>query len=177
MKNALCLLVLGVFLTISVSAQQDITDRTESSISRITQLTNPQKYIDITVGAAPKSPYEAVKFSASINNLILNRIGFYTSFEKGFNENELTFHYYDDHKHFSNILGVTATLNQYVYFWGGIDVFTKSGVIACHGERRGFRKELGVGITPYKWTVARLGWSKSVGPTFTIGAKIPIGAN
>ena len=131
-------------------------------------------YVDVTVGYAPKSPYNALKGSISINNLILKRFGFYTSLEKGLNKDALVFHDYDGHTYFTHILGLTASLNKNIYFFGGIDLFTKSGVIYTKDKLRGFRKELGIGIAPYRGTIIRLGWSGSVGPTFAIGAKFPL---
>lgn len=146
----------------------------EKNVPWIIKMDTLGNYVEITAGYAPKSPYNALKGSISINNLILKRFGFYTSIEKGLNKDVLVFHDYEGHTYFTHILGMTASLNKNIYFFGGLDLFTKSGVIYTRDKQRGFRKELGIGITPYRGTVIRLGWSGSVGPTFAIGAKIPL---
>jgi len=175
--NRCLLTALAILISFSVMGQpgQQPPDETSGkSAPWIFRMDSVGSYVDVTVGYAPKSPYNALKGSISINNLILKRFGFYTSIEKGLNKDVLVFHDYDGHTYFTHILGMTASLNKNIYFFGGLDLFTKSGVIYTKDKQRGFRKELGIGITPYKWTVVRLGWSGSVGPTFTIGAKIPL---
>ena len=170
--NRCYLFILIMLFSFSVMGQNRQTR--ENNVPWIFNMNESGKYMDITAGSAPKSPYSAIKSSFSINNLILQRIGFYTSIEKGLTTDADIFHDYDNHAYFTHLLGMTASLNQNVYFWGGIDFFTKSGVFYTHGKTRGPRKEIGIGITPYEWTVVRLGWSKTVGPSFTIGAKIPL---
>jgi len=116
-------------------------------------------YIDITAGYVPKAEYKSLKASVSVNNLLLKRVGFYTSVEKATASD-----------YFTHIIGVTGTLFKSVYLFGGMDFFTKYGLIT-NGGFDGTRKELGLGFSPYKFTVVRLGWSSSVGPTFAVGVK------
>lgn len=171
MKKLVLSFVVSFMLAVSAYSQDD--SGTGSSLPWIIDMAELGRYVDITVGYAPKSPYNALKQTVSVNNLILKRVGFYTSIEEGLSTDAAVFHDYNNNRYFGHTLGVTTSLNQNIYFWGGIDLFTKSGVFYTSDKERGFRKEIGVAVTPYKWTVARFGWSESVGPTFTVGAKIP----
>ena len=117
--------------------------------------------IELTAGYLFKSGNEGLKAGLGVNNLVFHRIGFYTSLE-----------YALDGKNFSNTVGGTVSIFKYAYVWGGMDFFTKKGLFQSGFE--GIRKEAGVGITPYKFLVFRVGWSSSVGPSVAAGVRIQI---
>ena len=116
--------------------------------------------VEITIGYLPKTSHEGLKGTLAVNNLILNRIGFYTSFESTFEKGD-----------FTNIIGGQVSVFKFIYIWGGMDAFTKNGLFQSGFE--GSRKEAGIGITPYKFLVFRLGYSNSVGPSIAAGIRIP----
>lgn len=122
----------------------------------------PKPNFDFTLGYVPKLSINALKYSMSANNIILKRVGAYVSLEKGLNSD-----------YFSSTLGATVTIHKYVYLWAGIGSFAKSELFD-HIVWNSVRKEMGIGFTPYKWVVVRIGWSKEVGSTATAGIKIPI---
>lgn len=115
---------------------------------------------------APAAGYtpdlNALRFSAMAGNLVLNRAGAYIAFEKGL-----------DTRHFTNIFGVILTVNKYIYLWGGVDLYTRRGVVHSW---RGARKEAGVGLILWNDLLVNTGWSKTVGFSFSLGWKLPIRA-
>lgn len=121
--------------------------------------------IDASVGYVPNPTYNALKLNVSIENIIFyHRVGFYTSFEKGF-----------DSDYFSNIIGIHVTAIKYFYVYLGIDIFTANGIINNPDNwAKGTRKELGVGVYPYKNFLVTVGWSNTVHWTFTVGYRFPI---
>jgi|GEM_PF-1402217 len=112
--------------------------------------------IELTAGYLFKSGNEGLKAGVGLNNLVFRRIGFYTSLE-----------YAMDGQNMSNTVGGSVSIFKYAYVWGGMDLFTKKGLFQSGFE--GIRKETGVGITPYKFLVFRVGWSSSVGPSVAAG--------
>lgn len=131
-----------------------------TNISKSSDSNTLYRNIELSVGYIPKSDQNALKGNISINNLLLKRLGIYSSIEKKFNTNNLT-----------NTIGATASLHHFVYLWGGIDFFTKNGVIQT-GSFAGSRKEIGIGLLPYKKSVLRFGWSSSVGISISAGLNI-----
>lgn len=119
-----------------------------------------ESYSDITLGMVLKSA-ESFKANISVNNIVLHRLGLYSSIEANPND-------------YTNIYGITATINSWAYLFGGIDLFTKHGVLTRNRDLHEGRKEAGVGLTPYKWIVIRVGYSVAVGPTLSAGVKIPL---
>ena len=115
--------------------------------------------LEITGGYIPKSDNERLKSSIAVNNLLFHRLGAYTSFEYDLTDKKVI-----------NTCGATITLHRFVYLWGRADVFSKNGVI--QSGIKGPRKEAGVGITPYKFLVMRVGWSNSVGVSIAAGARL-----
>jgi len=73
---------------------------------------------ELTLGYAPKKGEERIKTTIGLNNFLFKRIGAYTSFEYAFADTD-----------FYNITGGNITLNKMVYIWGGIDLFSKNGLI------------------------------------------------
>jgi hypothetical protein len=153
MKTKLLLIVLAMVVSSGLFAQDVATD----------VVTKTTPYIDVTLGYAPKSEYNALKPSLSVNNILLKRIGFYTSFEIGMNSD-----------YFSNIIGITGTIAKPVYLFAGVDWFTKNNGVFGDKDVLHVRKEFGVGILPYKGLVVRLGWSLEVGITFAAGYKFSL---
>ena len=110
--------------------------------------------LNITLGYVPKSSINALKASFAFNNILFKRAGVYTSFEKGL-----------DSDFFTNIYGLTFSVHERVYLYGGIDLFTKY---------KGDRKEIGIGFIPYKRLIVKAGWSGAVGITLSAGITIPL---
>lgn len=158
MKNLVFLLMIGLFFSANVWGQSNGLPFSPTYKEKNKVELNP--HLDFALGYVPKSEINAIRIRISINNILLKRLGAYTAFEKGL-----------DSDHFSNTIGVTVTLFPFLYLWGGADLFSKKEAIK---KDSGARKEIGVGIIPYKKFVAQMGYSSSVGPTFTVGYKISI---
>jgi len=124
-----------------------------------------ERSIDATIGYVPNPEFNALKLNLSIENIIFyKRVGFYTSFEKGL-----------DSDYFSNIMGIHITVIKYFYVYLGIDIFTANGIIKNADKwAEGTRKEMGVGVYPYKNFLLTVGWSASVHWTFTVGYRFPV---
>lgn len=100
----------------------------------------------------------ALKLNLGVNNLVFKRFGAYTSVE------------YDlENQNWLNTVGGTFTLFKYVYLWGGMDLFTSRGLFQT--DFNSSRKELGIGLTPYKGLVLRAGYN-SIGLSFSAGYRI-----
>jgi hypothetical protein len=122
--------------------------------------TELDSYFDFALGYVPKSEYNALLGRVSVNDVIFKRLGAYTAFEKGL-----------DSSHFSNTIGGTITVFPFLNIWGGFDMYS---LFVLKEDQEFVRKEIGVGIFPYKNFVAHIGYSVSVGPTFAFGYKIPL---
>lgn len=134
------------------SASQTEKNSTVTALSR---------NLEFSFGYAPNDQDEKLKANLGVNNLLLKRVGIYTSLEYGLQEH-----------HLINICGGTISINRYLYVWGGANLFSKNGII--QSGIKSARKEIGMGITPYKFVVARIGWSTSVGISFAAGVRVPI---
>lgn len=116
-------------------------------------------YVDGTLGYVLQPSDRFFKASISVNNVLFHHLGFYSSVESN----------PDD---FFNICGITTTINSWAYLYGGVDLFAKNGLL--NREDLDIRKEIGVGFTPGKWAVIRVGYSSSVGPSLTAGARLKL---
>jgi len=157
MKKLIFIVLFAFFYAGMLLAQNNInktfTNREEIPIS-----------LYVTAGYVPKPSVKALKSSIAFNNFLLKRIGVYTSLEKGL-----------DSRFFTNIYGITGTVHKNIYLWGGVELFTKNGLL--NSESEGFnkaRKEIGIGFLPVKNLVVKGGWSSSVGVTFEAGLRIPL---
>ena len=148
-----------IIIVIAILAFLDCKSQ-ELSNSKYFNSNDLDRNVELAAGMMFKKAYCGLKFEASLNNIVYERWGFYTSMETCFSGRVF------------NICGATVSANEWFYFFGGVDVFTKNGLI--QSGFRGIRKEMGIGITPYKWAVARFGWSFSIGPTATIGVRFNI---
>jgi len=157
MKSFLFTFFLSLLISVNVFAQTEI--QTQTLPVEAPKALKFKPNMDITAGYVPNPDVNALKFSYSANNIVLKRGGFYTSFEKGL-----------DSDYFSHLVGITGSIIPQLYLWGGIGLFGNSGLF--DGEN-GLRKEMGVGIIPFKSAVVRLGWSYDVGFTCTVGWQIP----
>jgi hypothetical protein len=164
MKKIFFLITLGLFFSLFVVAQTKIGSETAQDSILRKDSKFPKNY-DLTLGYAPRLPFNALKTSFSINNIYWKRMGFYASLEKGLDSN-----------YFAGTLGITSYINKSIYLWGGIGIFPYNDSKNSSFWDR-FRKEFGVGINPYKLIVIRLGWSFTVGPTAAVGLRIPIKTN
>ncbi len=153
MKNRILFIFLLFYL--SGNAQTEYLPFTEGRTKKSKDI---ESYVDITLGCVLQTP-QVLKTNISLNNILFHRFGFYSSIESNFT-------------HLSNIYGITAAINSWAYIFGGVDIFTKSGIL--YKKISDVRKEAGVGFIPYKWIVIRVGYSSSVGPTLTGGVKIPL---
>lgn len=104
--------------------------------------------------------YDAMRFSVITSNLVLKRVGAYVTVETGTNG-----------EYFSNIWGGTLSVTKHAYVWGGMDLFTSHGVI---NGFKSSRKEIGLGLKPWKGLVLNVGWSGNVRTTFSAGWAIPL---
>jgi hypothetical protein len=161
MKNSKIFFALGLIMSVNVYAEKRVvSNKLQDSV--VVKTWEPSRNLEFTMGFIPRTTVNALKLSASVNNILLERVGVYTSLEKGMNSD-----------YFSNIYGITVSAGKYIQLWSGVGWFAKSELFK-RIEWRKVRKEIGVGITPYKMTVINLGWSYDVGPTIAIGIKIPV---
>lgn len=118
-----------------------------------------QRCLLLSVGLAVNKDYTAIKSSVAFNNLFYQRYGLYTSVEVS-----------TSNGYFSNIYGVTGTFHKYLYAFGGVDLFTKHGLLT----KGGIRKEIGIGFIPFNFGVFKVGWSFDVGITLEAGIRIAL---
>ena len=155
MKNLIFTALFVFFFTEMLSAGNNIN-------VTVTNVEEIPLSLNVTAGYVPS--VNALKSTIAFNNFLLQRIGAYTSLETGL-----------DTRFLSNIYGITCTLQRYIYLWGGVEFFTKNGLLNGESEEyKSVRKEIGIGILPVKNLVVKGGWSKSVGVTFEAGIRIPI---
>lgn len=157
MKFVILCLILGLSWSVSVFGQSNELPYASNPISK--NIVEYTPHVDFAIGYVPKSDYNAIRGRVSVNNILLKRFGAYTAFEKGL-----------DSDHFSNTIGGTISVFPFLNVWGGIEFFSLIGIL----EKETVRKEIGVGIFPYRNFVAHIGYSVSVGPTFAFGYKIPL---
>jgi hypothetical protein len=119
-----------------------------------------QPVILISTGLVPNTRYNAFKMSLAANNLFFQRYGLYTSIETSTTTT-----------YFTNIYGVTGTINKYFYGFAGVDIFTKYGLLTKGG---GIRKELGLGFIPFDFALVKVGWSLDVGLTLEAGVRFDL---
>jgi len=120
-------------------------------------------YTEISLGFAPRTGFDAIKFSGAVNNLYYGRLGAYTSFEIGINS-----------RYFTNIIGGCVRIYKSAYVFAGMDWLTRQHGVFPNLSLSGIRKELGVGFMLFKFAAVRLGYSRSIGPSFTTGIRIPL---
>jgi hypothetical protein len=154
----LILLVLFVFGAITHLLAQTEPVKTPETKKALTPV------LLVTAGYVPKTEYQALKTSVAFNNIVLDRFGTYISFEKG-----------ADSGYFSNIYGITGTITKDICLWGGVDLFTRHGLLTHNNSRaKGIRKEFGISVIPVKPLVVKAGWSFGAGMTLEAGIRIPL---
>ena len=160
MKSTIWLILIGILLSVNVLAQnENLPFSQQNQKKKVSDWRSLN--LDLTVGYIPKEANRGVKTSAILNNILFHRLGVYTSLEYGLNSNELM-----------NTVGGTITVHKYIYLWGGVDLFTDNGLISKKSLE--IRKEIGIGITPYKRWVLQVGGSLGVGLTISAGYRIPL---
>ena len=159
MKQYLLVISFVFFISTIVFSQTTHLPYTPSNKSKVNSI--PYRNIEFSLGYIPKPDVNSIKGNISINNIVFKRLGAYTSLEKEINSNGLT-----------NTIGVTVSLNRILYVWGGMDILSKNGLFQSQSFS-GPRKEVGIGVKPYKNTVVRIGWSSSVGVSISAGIDIP----
>ncbi len=145
------LILLGIVLSYNGYAQKDLPFSFWSK-----QDSEYPTNIEFTIGFIPKTSYQGPKCNLTINNLVLERFGIYYSAE-----------YFMNSSAFRNIIGGTTSVSKRIYLFGGMDLFTKHGYF--NQDFKSSRKEIGIGIIPYKNSVIRVGYSFSVGFSFSVG--------
>lgn len=154
--------VLGLLISLAGFAQQEVLpDSLEVRKS-------PSFCGDIAVGYVPKTiegtgMFDAYRLSLAVNNFVLERFGVWTAVEKNF-----------DSGYFRHMLGLTASVNHWMYVYAGMDFFTKNGLFANGGLDK-TRKDVGVGFYPFDWLIVKGGWSHTAGITLEAGVRIPLG--
>lgn len=116
---------------------------------------------EVTAGYVIKDPNQAFKANFCIHDILFHRVGAYTSIETGSG-------------FFYNMYGGTITIHPRVYLFAGLGIFGEGNQLLS-GREIDPRKEVGIGIIPYKSLVIRLGYSGTAGPTVAAGFKFPMG--
>jgi len=116
--------------------------------------------LDVSAGYLFQYEDNVIKNTVAFSNIGYTRFGVFMSFETGW-----------DSDYSTNTIGMTATINRFIYLWGGADLLTKNGFLTTR-TLGSTRKELGIGLTPYKWIVLRGGYSGSIGITAEIGFRV-----
>lgn len=162
MKRGMLLLALGFIFSLSLPAQTGVLP------DSLEMKKNPSLCGDIGIGYVPKTiegagMFDAWRMSLAVNNFFLERFGAWTAFEKNF-----------DSGYFRHIIGLTASVNHWMYVYAGMDFFTKEGFFANEGLEK-TRKDVGIGFYPFDWLVVKTGWSHTAGFTAEAGIRIPLG--
>jgi hypothetical protein len=150
-----CFFILVLLLT---SGHADAQVRRDGTIYR-----GKQKFVfcmDIGVGYIFDHKYEKYTVSTSFNNFIAPRYGMFVMVELTSPAPAI-------------VLGPTITIYDFAYIYGGIDLFTSRGYF----QRGGFthaRKDLGIGLFPWKWAVVKLSHSFNAGSRIEVGIRIPL---
>jgi hypothetical protein len=161
MKKSLVFIIAGILVSLNIyGGTRYVSNRYKSINSQ--KKTELHQNLEITFGYVPKNTTNALKGSVSVNNFVFKRVGLYSSIEKGLSSD-----------YFANTFGITASANKYIYLWGGLDIATMFSLISNQDVSIS-RKEIGIGINPFKMTVIRVGWSRGVGPTLSAGIQIPL---
>jgi hypothetical protein len=116
--------------------------------------------MDIGVGYIFDHKYEKYTVSTSFNNFISPRYGMFVMVELTPPAPAI-------------VIGPTITIYDFAYIYGGIDFFTSRGYF----QRGGFthaRKDLGIGLYPWKWAVVKLSHSFNAGSRIEVGIRIPL---
>ncbi len=122
-----------------------------------------QKFLnsmDIGFGYIFDHKYEKYTLSTSFNNFIGERYGMFVMFELNPPAPAI-------------VMGPTITIYDFAYVYGGIDFFTTRGYFQRGGFKHA-RKDLGIGIYPFKWGVIKLCHSFNAGSRVELGIRIPL---
>lgn len=119
--------------------------------------------MNFMLGYVPKAEYNSLRITAGLNNIIYKRAGVYTTIEKGLDSN-----------HYAHIFGLSLSLHEKLYMYGGVDLYTKYGLFT-NRKYNGVRKDFGICYNPFKNVTLYGGWSSTVKVTFGAGFKIPLG--
>ena len=153
MKKNLFLLIAGILFSLAGFSQ--------GKIGTNNQGTQIRKCWDVAVGYVPDRDFQALRVSTAFNNIVFKRFGVFTAFEVNGNND-----------YYSHILGITGSITNFLYVYGGADLFTKNGLFTAGSD---CRKNIGIGIYPISWGVVKFGYSQSVGVTAEVGLCFPLG--
>ena len=154
MKRICLAWMLGLFIALPAFAQPD-NSQTPASAK-----TNLVSYIDFGIGYIPKKEYQKATISVAANNLLWNRVGATAMTELNFDA--LAF-----------LIGPTVSITHYLYAFAQMDFITSRGVFAQDGIK-GARKDIGIGLHPWPWAVAKLGYSGNSGIRAEVGMRFPL---
>jgi hypothetical protein len=158
MKRLLLILMVGLLLNFTSLAQGGNQNNSQDK-------KQPTFCMDATVGYVFDKNYDALRGSVAVNNFVFKRFGVWTAFETNSGKD-----------YFTHIIGLTGSINHFSYIFAGMDFFTKNGLFQ-NGGFKGTRKDIGIGLYPWKWTTIKLGYSFSVHFTAEVGVRIPLGSN
>jgi hypothetical protein len=122
-----------------------------------------QKFLfsmDLGFGFIFDHKYEKYTVSTSFNNFIEQRYGMFVMVELNPPAPAIVF-------------GPSITIYDFAYIYGGIDVFTTRGYFHRGGFKHA-RKDLGIGLYPFKWGVVKLCHSFNAGSRVELGIRIPL---
>ena len=152
--RTVCILILITLLTLGVAEAQINKD---GIIYRGKQNFIP--CMDIGFGYIFDHKYEKYTLSTSFNNFISQRYGMFLMFELNPPAPAI-------------VMGPTITIYDFAYVYGGIDFFTTRGYFQRGGFKHA-RKDLGIGIFPFKWAVIKICHSFNAGSRVEVGVRIP----
>lgn len=160
MKNTFFIIICFIFLTQNLHARSNPFGVYSKPAFNLTP------NIEITAGNVFNTESDTYKLNFSVNNIIANGFGVYASYEWEVNE---------ENGYSSNIIGVTGSVLPWMYVFGGFDFFTDSGMFSNDPVNPiKSRKEIGLGIVPFKWVAIRAGFSNSMQWTLSAGLRIPV---
>ncbi len=116
--------------------------------------------LDIGLGYIFDNKYEKYTLSTSVNNFIGQRYGMFVMVELNPPSPAI-------------VMGPTITIYDFAYIYGGIDFFTTRGYFQRGGFKHA-RKDLGIGIYPFRWGVIKLCHSFNAGSRVELGIRIPL---
>ncbi len=145
-------IILLLFFAVSIHAQEREVHREPVSPSVI-----------FSGGYLPQSTAQSFKLSATLNDVIIDRIGGYVSVEMNF-----------DSGVFYNTYGVTGRIYKNIYLWAGVDLFSSNHGLLDNEGLDGTRKEIGVGYIFHPNIAAKLGYSGNQGVSLQVGWRIPL---
>jgi hypothetical protein len=147
----------GIFLTFSTIAQTETPQAAEAIKPALV------RYVDFGIGYIPHAEYKKATLSVAANNLFFNRVGVIATTELNFDALAI-------------LVGPTVSVTHYLYVFAEMDFITSRGVFAQDGIK-GARKDIGIGVHPWPWAVAKVAYSGNSGIRAEVGLRFPLSKN